>query len=455
MRTFLRHTSRLACLMLSASLVFSVSMTAQAAPELLDRVVAVVDDDIIMESELNQRTALVGDKMRAANADIPDTATLREEVLERMVVESIELQLATRAGILIDDNSVNATMENIAKQNNLSTDAFREALLRDGLSYRSLRAKVKRELTINKLRQGRVGRRIQVSNADIDNYLKSEEGKTTLAPNYRLEHLLVAVQQDASKADVALAKQAAEALYQQLVDGADLATAKSSLKKSSALSGSDVQGGDLGWRKAQQLPTLFANTVLDMNKGDIAKPIRSASGFHVIKVADMKGGAEKRVQQSKTRHILISPNEIRSGEAAKSLIDDIYDRLKNSKADFDEMAKTYSDDPGSAREGGSLGWVNPGAMVPNFEKVMNESAIGALAAPFKTRFGWHILEVTERRQKDMSNEIRRNQARNLIRRRKYQDELAVWLRDIRQNAYVDLRLNKKAANASSKDSNDE
>ena len=423
-------------IILSGFLTFTVAVPGFAEPKLLDRIVAIVDDDIIMESELIHEAAQIKDKMTARNTPVPPTDVLLDQVLEKMVIESIELQLAERAGIRINDNEVNETIKNIARRNNMSANEFQAALADEGVSYKDLRKQIQREMTVTQLRQRQVANRIQVSETDIDNFLNSDLGKTNLAPDYRLGHLLIAVPQSATPSEKDAAENQAYKLYEELKNGADFAA----MAATHSSGQNALKGGDLGWRKAAQLPTLFADTVLEMNKDDVSEPIRSPSGFHIIKVTDIKGGTEHLIQQSEVQHVLIKPNEIRSLEDAKDLIEDIRQRIIDGKDSFDDMAKTYSDDPGSALEGGKLGWVNPGVMVPEFEEHMNNAELNQVSNAFRSQYGWHILRVTGRRSQDMSETIRRNRAREMIRRRKFDEELNTWLREIRQNAYVELRL---------------
>ncbi len=407
-----------------------------ANPQLLDRIAAVVDDDIILLSELEDRVRVIRQQMQDRNTPLPPEETLREQVLERMILESIQLQMAERAGIRISDNEINETIKNIARQNNMTPEAFQQALSSEGVSYKALRDQIKREMIINQLHQRRVASRIQINDKDIDNFLNSDFGKTNLAPDYRLGHILIPLSQSANPTERAQAEALVDEVLQQLNQGADFAQVAATYSKGQKA----LEGGDLGWRKAAQLPTLFADTVLDMKKGDVAGPIRSASGFHIIKVLDLRGGTEHIVEQTKVRHILIKPNEIRSLEDAQHLISDIRQRIIENKDSFDAMAKTYSDDPGSALEGGDLGWVIPGTMVKEFEQAMNNTAPGEISEPFRTRYGWHILQVLERRNQDMSEEVRRNRARTMIQRRKFDEELTTWLREVRQNAYVEIRI---------------
>ena len=415
------------------SVLMLISSNLWAEPEPLDRVVAVVDDDIIMESELVERANSIRSRMQEQRTQLPPQDVLYEQVLERMIVESIELQMAEKSGIRISDNELNETLANIARQNNMTTETFRETVLSEGMSWPALRDQIRRELTVNQLRQRRVGSRIQISDQDVDNFLNSEMAKTNLAPDYRLGHILIAIN-DGSSPQVA--EETALLVYKKLSEGADFAAMAAQYSSGETA----LSGGDLGWRKAAQLPTLFADTVLDMKHGEISQPIRSASGYHLIKVLEVRGGTEQIVQQTKTRHILVKPNEIRTETETRKLIEDIYLQLQDDPEQFETLAKTYSDDPGSALQGGSLGWVNPGTMVPQFEQQMQSAPIGKISKPFRTDFGWHILQVEERRNQDMSEDFRRVRARQMLQKRRFDEELDGWLREVRQNAYVEIKL---------------
>lgn len=427
------HRTLLALFVALLSVVTLSVASPSLASDTLDRIVAIVDDDIIMESELLERTATVRVRMREQNTPLPPNDALLQQVLERMIVESIELQMAERAGIRVDDNQVNETLENIARQNNMTTEQFRRTVVDEGIAWRNLRDQIRRELVVGQLRQRRVGGRIQITEQDVESFLNSEVAKTNLAPDYRLGHILIPVNPGS---DLNAAEEKALAIYRELQSGADFAR----LAAQHSAGEQALSGGDLGWRKAAQLPTLFADTVLDMKAGDVSHPIRSPSGFHIIKVLDVRGGSEQFVQQTKVRHILIKPNEIRSDIESQRLIEDIRARILAGKDDFSTLAKTYSDDPGSALQGGDLGWVNPGTMVPEFEQRMATAQIGKVSEPFRSQFGWHILEVQERRKQDMSEEFRRGRARQMLQRRKFEEELETWLQEIRQEAYVEIKL---------------
>lgn len=432
MHRTVHHRYLLPLLLAFVTVAGSLATLPARASQTLDRIVALVDDDIIMESELRERVATVRVRMKEQNTPLPPEDVLAQQVLERMIIESIELQMAERAGIRVDDNRINDTLENIARQNEMTTEQFRRTVVDEGLTWRSLRDQIRRELIVGQLRQRKVGGRIQITDQDVDNFLNSEMGKTNLAPDYRLGHILI----PATESDTVSAEEKALQVYKELQAGADFAR----LAAQYSAGEQALSGGDLGWRKAAQLPTLFADTVLDMKPGQISKPIRSASGFHIIKVMEIRGGTEQVIQQTKVRHILIKPNEIRSEEESRHLIDEIRKRILDGKDDFATLAKTYSDDPGSALQGGDLGWVNPGMMVPQFDERMNTAKPNELSEPFRSQFGWHILQVQERRNQDMSEEFRRGRARQMLQRRKFDEELDAWLREIRQSSYVEVKL---------------
>ncbi|PCJ47794.1 MAG: molecular chaperone SurA [Moraxellaceae bacterium] len=417
-----------------SSIAYPTIAGADATP--LDRIVAVVDDSIIMDSELTERIDTIKSQLKKQNTALPPEDTMKAQVLERMVLESIQIQLAERGGIRLNDNDINNTIRNIARQNNMTPEGFRNALAEEGLSYKALREQIRREMTLTQLRQRRVSNRIEITDQDVDNFLASDLGKTNLAPDYHLGHILISAGQSTNQQALTLAEEKADMVYRQLKSGAkfaQLAVAYSGGQKA-------LEGGDLGWRKAAQLPTLFADTVLDMKKGDFSEPIKSPSGFHIIKILDVRGGSEHLITQTKARHILIKPNKIRSLIDAKKQLEEIRATIIAGKESFETMAKTYSDDSGSALDGGELGWFSPGTMVKEFETTMTDLEEKTLSQLFQTKFGWHILEVLGRRNQDMSEEFRANRARQMLHKRKFDEELVTWLRELRQNAYVDLRL---------------
>ena len=408
---------------------------AALSDTLLNRVAAVVDDGIILEGELNDRIAYISQDFIKRGAALPPSYVMREQVLERLILESIQLQLADRGGLRIDENKLNQTLERIAQQNGMNLYQFQQSLLQSGESYPFVREQVRKEMLISQVRQQIVGRRVKISEQDVKNFIASEQGKLALEEEYRLSHILLPIPQQASRKDIErLTKQAREWVTQ-LRRGDDFSQLATHISKGQHA----LEGGDIGWRKAPQLPTLFADTVIKMKKGDVSDPIRSASGFHIIKLSDVRGSKVIMVEQSRVRHILVKPNEIRSESEAKSLIDQIRQSISSGKKTFSEMARVHSDDPSSAHNGGEMDWVNPGTLVPTFEKTMQQSDINVLSAPFLSKYGWHILEVLERRSENQGPAFRENQARMALQKRRFNEELQRWLREVRQEAYVDIK----------------
>ena len=413
---------------------------AQSTPSVieLDRIVAVVNDDVIVESELQARVRLVKDQLRQGGTALPPEDVLGKQVLERLILERLQIQIAERAGMRVEDETLNKAVEQVAKQNNLDVPQFKQILERDGFDFARFRQNIRNEILISRLQQRQLQNRITVTDRDIDNYIFTLEKQGTDASAYRLSHILVAVPEAASSEAIADARRQAEQIVEQLRNGTDFAKL--------AVSQSDgqqaLQGGDLGWRNGSELPTIFADVAPKMRKGEISDPIKSSSGFHVVQLADVRGAAGRHVViQTHARHILVRPNEVTSAEEAKNRLQQLRVRIENGD-DFEELARAHSDDRGSALQGGDLGWVNPGDTVPNFESTMNSIPEGGLSEPFETRFGWHLVQVLERREFDDTEKVKRARAADQLRQRKMDEELQNWLRQIRDEAYVELRLDE-------------
>ncbi len=430
----------LACLCLAAG----TGVYAQAAPAPvprpvnqveLDRIVAKVDQDVIMLSELDARTAAVRQQLSARNVNLPPEDVLQAQVLEQLILENIQIQLGTRAGIRVDDRAVNEALARIAQRNQMSVTAFRQNLAASGLSFDQVRQDIRRELILNQVRQRQIAQRVQVSEQEIDNFLASPEGQAQQQVEYNLAHILIPTPENASPEAIQSAERRATGLSVQLRQGAnfeDLAIANSGGQNA-------LEGGNLGWRKAEQLPTLFAEQAVKMSKGETSEPIRSPAGFHIFKLVDTRGDEKVLQDQALVRHILIRPNEIRSDREAQRQAQEIYRRLENG-ASFEALAKANSDDTASALNGGNMGWISPDALVPEFRTAMSIVPENVVSEPFRTAYGWHVLEVLGRRQSDISKQVRRNQVRELLGNRKFEEELMVWLREIRDQAYVEIQL---------------
>ncbi len=404
----------------------------------IDHIVAVANDDVITYTELEKRMHLVKQQLQRREAKLPPDDVLRKQILEQLIMERLQLQVAEQVGIRVDDESINQVVNNIARENKLTLDQFREVLAREGYNFADFRDNIRKDITLNQLRKRRVENRVTVTEQEVDNYLISATNRRGSNDEFHLGHILIAVPEAATPDQIQTARQRAETILGQLRLGADFA------QTAIAESGGQraLEGGDLGWRKAGQMPTLFAETVLDMQVGQISDLIRSPSGFHIIKLLDRRSTEQRHtVQQTLARHILIRPNEVVSNAEAKQRITRLYDRIE-AGADFGQLARASSDDTASAVEGGSLGWVNPGVMVPEFEEQMNKLQPGQISPPFESQYGWHIVQVMARRQHDDTQQYERMQARQLIGKRKTEDAVENWLREMRAEAYVEYRLNQ-------------
>ena len=410
---------------------------AHAAVQPLDSVVAIVDNDVIMKSQMDQRVREVQQTIAKRGSGVPPAEALQPQVLDRLLLENLQLQIGERSGIRITDEELNQAIGTIAQRNNMSVDQFRAALSRDGLSFNDAREQVRREMIISRVRQRRVAERIQVSEQEVKNFLASGQGKAQLSEEFHLANILIATPDSASSDQIQTAARKAQDLYGKLKQGADFGQ----MAIANSASESALEGGDMGWRKAAQLPPPFGDMLGTMPIGDVTPPARTPGGFIILKLLEKRGGEGQAQMRDEVhvRHILIKPSEIRSEEETKRLAQKIYDRIQNGD-DFGELAKSFSEDPGSALNGGDLNWVDPNSLVPEFRQVMNDTPQGTLSKPFKTAYGWHVLEVLGRRATDSTNQARDQQALTVLRNRKYDEELQTWLRQIRDEAYVEIKL---------------
>ena len=419
-----------------ALLISVLPLLAQSATTIIDRIAIVVNEDVIMQSELEERFKAVRSQISSQkNARMPSDDVLNKQIEEQMIIESLQLQRAERAGIRISDEEINNTLDQIAKENNLSLNEFKNALTLDGISWSGMRSRVSRELKINRLQQGIMRRRIQVSDQEIKNFLSSELGSNLTADQYRLGHILIPIPENPSNNDLTTASSKANSIFAKIEEGDDfraLAIEFSSAQNS-------LEGGDLGWRKAAQLPTIFSDLVDNMEVGETRSPIRSGRGFHILKLFNKRGAStEGKIAQTRVRHVLVQPNEIRSENEAYELALSLHNEVVEGR-DFEEIAKLYSDDPGSALSGGDLGWSRKGVFVPEFEKIMADSQINELSSVFKSVHGYHFLEVTDRRIEDFSERYRMSQAENFLRNQRFDQELSNWLREIREDAFIESK----------------
>ena len=413
---------------------FSERMEAKI--ELIDRVIAVVDSGVIMESELNQRVQDIIGRLRSEGTELPPKELLEEQVLERLIIEEIQLQIGDSAGVKISDAELNRALSMLASQNSMNLEQFKESLDANNSSYSKLRDSVRKELIIQRVQRGKVGANIEISEQEIENFLNSEEGRSKLAEQYNVQQILLSLNSEAPENKVNSTKEKGADIIRRYNEG-------ESFEKLAATYSSDqnaLEGGSLGWRKATELPTLFSDVVTKMKVGEASELIRSGAGFHIIRLAEKRGDVVKFEDQTLVRHILVQPSEIRSEKQTKDLMNEIYQKLVDGE-DFKQLARQHSEDPGSKMEGGELGWSAPDTFDPAFEGVMNSADIGEVSTPFQSSFGWHILEVLDRRNEDISDDVRKNRAYSIIFNRKFEQELQRTLIELRSESYVDIKLN--------------
>jgi peptidyl-prolyl cis-trans isomerase SurA len=404
----------------------------------MDRIIAVVDQSVITEQELADRISTVVAQLEKQGTALPPQNVLEKQVLERLIVDSLQLQLATQTGLKVDDTQLDKTIERIAAQNKLGVEEFKTLLEKDGLSIRKFREDIRSEITIARLREREVDNKLNVSEGEVDNYLTTQASRGEEQDEFEISHILIRTPEDASPEDLEKAKTKTQEVLQQLSNGTNFAQVSASFSDAP----NALEGGNMGWKSGAQLPALFLDTLKKLQVGEVAKPLRSPNGFHVLKLTNRRGGTSALVvAQTHARHILLKLSEVVSEKEAKRKMDGIKERIDNG-IKFEDMARQYSED-GSANNGGDLGWVNPGDTVPPFEKAMNALGLGEISEPVLSPFGWHIIQVLERRQQDMTKEASRLKARQEIRARKSEEAYQDWIRELRDRAFVELRLEDK------------
>ena len=413
-------------------------MAANKKVKELDAVIAVVNNDVITRTELKKRIQQVLARLQAKKTPLPPKNVLYRQILEKLIEEQIQLQLAKRASVIIDDESVNAVIQRIARENKMELDEFKNVLERDGLNYKDFRTSIKNEMTITQLRKRRVENRVTVSEQEVDTELRNQKNNKALSEEYQLQHILIATPESASPEQIQTAQTKANQILAQLSIGADFSeTAAANSNGQNALN-----GGDLGWRETAQLPTVFVEQIIKLDAGQLTDIIRSPSGFHIVKVVAKRSKDKRRIiSQTKARHILMTPNQIKNNAIIKSNLSRLRERILKGE-DFATIAKANSEDKGTARKGGDLGWVSPGQMVPEFQEAMSKLGINDISQPVQSRFGWHLIQVLGQRQHDDTETYERNKIRKQIGERKIEEAVNDWLRRLRGEAYVEYRINK-------------
>lgn len=417
---------------------------AQAEPQQgnevtkIDRIVAVVDQTVVTENELIDRIRTVSAQLEKQGTQLPPLEVLQKQILERLINDRLQLQFAAQTGLRVDDSQLEKTIERIAEQNKLAMPDFKAALEADGISYRKFREDIRTEIILARLREREVDNRISVTEAEIDNFLTTQSSRGEVQDEFEISHILIRTPEESTPEDLQKLRSKADQALKQLQDGADFGQVSASFSDAP----NALEGGSIGWKTATQIPALFFDALKPMQVGQLTPILRSPNGFHILKMTNRRGGSSiLMIDQTHVRHILIKLSEVVSEAEGKHRLDTIKERLDNSK-DFAEMARQYSEDA-SAANGGDLGWTNPGDTVPQFEKAMNALKPGEISEPIRSPFGWHIIQVLERRKQDMTKEAARLKARQEIRMRKSEEAYQDWVRELRDRAYVEIHLEDK------------
>ena len=425
-------------LLLLAAASAAAAVPAQAVV-LVDRIVAVVNKDVVTYSELNEAVGMAQRQLERQGTAAPERALLERQMLERLILDKAQLQLARETGIRIDELSLDRAVERIAQSNNMTLADFRRALEGDGVSFDAWRNEVRQQMIMTRLREREVENRVQVSDTEVDLFLEQQKNRPQESEEFNVSHILVRVPEGASPERIRAARERAEKAVAEARSGESFARVAASYSDAPDA----LQGGALGWRTHERMPELFAEAVMKMKPGEVSEPLRSPAGFHIVQLLDKRGaGAEAPVVQTRLRHILIRTSDTVSEAEARRKLLDLRDRIVAGGADFGELARVHSDD-GTAARGGELDWVYPGDTVPEFERAFQELKVGEVSQPVRTPFGYHLIQVLERRSSDVSPERRRLQARAALRERKADEAYQEWLRQLRDQTYVELRLDER------------
>ena len=404
--------------------------------EFLDGVAAIVNEGVVLKSQLHEQLDTIKKRAEEMGMDLPPPEVLEEQVLERLIVSEIQLQRAARIGLTTSDEVLNRAIATIAQQNGVPFEDMPRLIAQDGMDFGEFRRGLREDITINNLRNIEVGDSINVSEREIEQCVADLEGNVVANSDYALSHILLTLPEGASAAQVSEAEELANSIYAQIQDGADFRE----LAARHSAGPTALEGGSLGWMQGQQVPTLFTDVLQDMGRGDVSEPIRAASSFHIVKVDDLRSAVERsEIDQAKVRHILIMPNELVDDATARQRLDEALAKIREGE-DFGEQAKLLSDDPGSANLGGDLGWASPDNYAPEFAQTIKDSEIGVISEPFRTQFGWHILEVLERRVYDNTEDLKQANCSQKIKAGKIEEESMLWIQRLRDEAFVETRI---------------
>jgi len=416
-------------------LLLTSTQVALAQGQQIDKIIAIVDDSVVLSSELETRLEDVKLRFSDQTGQLPPDDVLREQILERLIIENIQVQLASRYGISPSDAQVNQAFSQMATSQGFTPEALASEMESQGESISSVMRGIRRELTIQQIQQTAVNNRIEITEAEIDNFLRSTEGQFWQSSSLNLQHIQIGLSSDADPGEVASAQSTANSVIERLEAGESFETL--AVQYSNAPNA--MEGGNIGWRRSMEFPLEIREALENVSVGEYSEPVRSSGGIHIFKVIEQRGGVsqEQMVEQTKTRHILLMPNEIRNSEETRELAETLRQRVFEGEP-FADLAAEYSEDFGNSLKGGDLGWVMPGQMVAPFEDQMEATEVGEVSPPVETQFGWHIILVEDRREQDMSDEILRNRAYGVLHDQRFPEELDLWLREIRGDAFVNV-----------------
>jgi peptidyl-prolyl cis-trans isomerase SurA len=433
--TILASGTALALVTLGGSLAHAQTRELATQGELLDRVVAIVNDGVVLNSDLDAEVAAVTERLKEQKLELPPQNVLRQQVLERLVLQEIQVQRAGKAGVKVSDENVNAALQDVAKRNGMTLTQLPEALARQGVDYPTYREEIRREIMLQMLRQRDVLQHIAVTPREIDQFLDKQSKTPSARDEYNVSHILIAIGQEATQAQLDAAAKKANDVYERAKGGEDFA------KLAVAYSNSQTafDGGALGWRKGSELPTFLTDVIAKLKPGEVSEPLRTPTGYHIIRLNEVRGGTQKAEEdQVHVRHILMKTNELADDATVKQKLNTLRDRILKGD-DFAGLAQTTSEDPGSAVDGGDLGWAGPGSYAPEFETAINSLKDNEISEPFKTQYGWHIAQMLGHRRVDNTQDMKRRQAMEAIRAGKADEETELWLRRMRDEAYVEYK----------------
>ncbi len=427
----IHQTGKVMLRLLLMMLPLAGSFTHAQQPVSLDRIVAIADNDVVLKSEFDMRWNSIQAQLSNIQGPRPDENDLKKQLLDQLILENLQMQMAGRAGVRVDDNQLNAALNGIAQQNNMTFEQFRQLLETQGV-YNTTREQLRRDIIMQQLQTGAVNNRIDISRQEVENFLRSEAGQADIAPEYRITQLMI---EHVNGTEDARREELANFLYEQMRQGAEI----EQFIAAGQVSGIPVRGSDLGFRKTEDMPTIFQEVAPQLTLGEISAPFRSDSGWHIVQLKDLRGGANLEIQQYHVRHIQIEPNEIRTESQAEALIRDLYQRIQNGE-DLSDLARQNTDDESSMVSGGDLDWITFGQLPPDFLGVVQNLEVGEMSEPVHLQVGWHIIELIEKRMQDVTQENMRYQAEQILRQRKFENELENWLTEMRDTAYVDIKI---------------